>query len=187
MSAPVSPMTVSVENERRGTDPDVPSEPFLLHSTPTFLTSYPILLRQDEIRTVPVRPTTPSTQTQNRAVSSAHASPRPDSLKPEAEEPLLKARRSFASLRDATESNPTEQQGFAKFLAAKKADWRGEKKAAEVVPEQARVQLGPGKEVVRDGAGHWRKVILHRDAMGIGLVDDAIEVREKLTKFGIGS
>jgi hypothetical protein len=88
----------------------------------------------------------------------------------------LKTRRSFASLRDAAEASSTEQQGFAKYLAAKKADWRGEKKIAEVVHEQARVQLGPGQEVQRDGARSWRKLVVQSDGSGIGLIDDAMEV-----------
>jgi hypothetical protein len=98
-------------------------------------------------------------------------------LKPsDAEEPLLKTRRSFASLREASENPATEQQGFAKFLAAKKADWRGDKKPNEEVAQLPRVQLGPGKEVPREGSTPWRRLILDSEGSGVGLIDDAVEV-----------
>ena len=94
----------------------------------------------------------------------------------EGEQPLLRKHQSFASLRDAQVQTPTEEKGFAKFLAAKKADWRGERKTEEAPVSQAGVELGPGTEVERNGGGGWRRSELDDNGEGLGLVDDAVEV-----------
>jgi hypothetical protein len=94
----------------------------------------------------------------------------------EGEQPLLRKHQSFASLRDAQVQTPTEEKGFAKYLAAKKADWRGERKAEDVPVSQAWVELGPGSEVERNGGGGWRRFEIHDNGEALGLVDDAVEV-----------
>jgi hypothetical protein len=96
----------------------------------------------------------------------------------EAEQPLLRKHQSFASLRDAQAHTPTEEKGFAKFLASKKADWRGERKAEDAPVSQAGVELGPGTEVERNGGGRWRWFEIHENGEGLGLVDDAVEVSQ---------
>jgi hypothetical protein len=111
-------------------------------------------------------------------VSSANPSPHPtQSAKVgDGEQPLLRKHQSFTSLRDAQAHTPSEEKGFAKFLAAKKADWRGERKVDEAPTSQAGLELGPGKEVERNGGGRWRHFELHENGEGLGVVDDAVEV-----------
>ena len=84
--------------------------------------------------------------------------------------------RSFASLRDAHESSSSDSKGFAKFLAGKKADWRGERKVEEPTNHQPVVELGESKEVERSGGGLWKRFVLYADGKGLGIVDDAVEV-----------
>jgi hypothetical protein len=143
------------------------------------LTSYAVKTRSDTPANQPNRPSTPVQKAQIRAVSSADPSPRPPhtSGKLEVEQPLLQNRRSFASLRDAQDSSSTDQKGFAKFLAAKKADWRGDRKPDEATAATPKIELGEGKEVERDGGGRWRHFVLLASGLGVGLVDDAVEVR----------
>lgn len=154
------------------------SDPMLLHATSSSLTSYPINLRSRQAASQPERPSTPGLKPQNRAVSLADPSPRLVSTfkMAEGEQPLLRKHQSFASLRDAQGQTPTEEKGFAKFLAAKKADWRGERKAEETQVSQTGVELGPGTEVERNGGGGWRRFELRDNGEGMGLVDDAVEV-----------
>lgn len=151
----------------------------LLHSTDLSLTSYSLKTRPASTPTHPERPSTPGSRPQNRAVSSANPSPsQTQSAKIGGlEQPLLRKHQSLASLRDAHDQSSSDQKGFAKFLAAKKADWRGERKIEDVPTPQAGVELGPGTEVERTGGGRWTHFEIHENGEGVGLVDDAIEVR----------
>lgn len=162
-------------------------EPILLHSTSSSLTSYTINIRSSQ---VPVRqserPSTPGLKPQNRALSSADPSPVPASSASfeHGEGPSLRKHQSFASLRDAQTKTPTEEKGFAKFLAAKKADWRGERKVDEPATPSAGIELGPGREVERDGGGLWSRFDLLENGEGLGLVDDAVEVGTEVRHIG---
>ena len=92
-------------------------------------------------------------------------------------EPVVRRNRSFASLRDTAQEQPKEK-GFAKLLAvARKADWQGKPSGKEEEEGRKAIELGEGKEVERDGYGHWTKFIIRNDGQGLGLSSDAIHVR----------
>lgn len=127
----------------------------------------------------PPRPSSATGHKQNRAISSAHPSPRlhPDSAGGEVEQPLLRKNRSISSLRDTQSSSGGDHKSFAKFLAAKRADWRGNK------PEETDdrvahdpIQLGEAREVERDGGGSWDRIVLRPNGDGVGIVNDAVDV-----------
>jgi hypothetical protein len=94
----------------------------------------------------------------------------------ESEQPLLRSSRSVTSLRDAQSASPSERRSFAKFLAAKKADWRGETADKEQPKDTNAIQLGEGREVQRDGGGAWDRILVRPNGDGLGIVNDAIDV-----------
>jgi hypothetical protein len=132
---------------------------FLLHSTPTSLTSYPIIFPPPtpSHSNVPTRVSTPAP----RSVSSTQASPNPDSV--------IRRAESFASLRDVEPSREKER-GFAKFLAGRR------NKGVEEKEKEDKVGLGEGKEVERDGGGLWSKIKLEPNGAGLGMARDAVDV-----------
>jgi hypothetical protein len=146
--------------------------------TNSALTLYPIKLRPDMNSRQPDRPSISTAKPQARAVSSANPSPLSTQTNrlAEVEQPLLKSHRSFASLRETQESSSSDSKGFAKFLAGKKADWRGGQKVDEVPAPQPKAELGEGKEVERNGKGIWTRFILHANGGGVAMADDAVEV-----------
>lgn len=115
---------------------------------------------------------------QSRATSSAHPSPRTHFDKPssELEQPLLRKNRSVASLRDPQPSPASDHSSFAKFLAAKKADWRGDKTTIQEPEEPELLRVKEGREVKRDGGHSWNRVLLSAKGRGFGIVEDAVDV-----------
>lgn len=154
---------------------------FLLHSTHASLTSYTIRRGQALTTERPQRPSSAGGVKQPRATSSAHPTPQrhPETPPSDAEQPLLRSSRSVASLRDAQPASSSEHKSFAKFLAAKKADWRGEKADKEEPKDTSTVQLGEGREVERGGGGSWDRIMLRSNGEGLGIVKDAIDVSRR--------
>lgn len=159
----------------------IPTGSYLLHATPSSLTSYPIIF--------PSPPSGPSSRHETpraspalRSVSAVAPSPTvPQGIahlgepKSHDEEPLLRRNRSLASVREVAE-NPhhdkekDKEKGFAKFLAARRADWQsGASKGQKDMPEAPHVGLGEGVEVQRDGYGEWASIKLRDNGEGAGI------------------
>lgn len=147
--------------------------------------SYPIRRGAVIATERPQRPSSSTGVKQNRATSSAHPPPQRHLAAPtsEADQPLLRKNRSVASLRDAHATSPAEYNSFAKFLAAKKADWRGGKPEKAGPIDDNSVQLGEGREIERDGGGSWDRMLLLSNGDGVGFVEDAIDVSRWLVSM----
>lgn len=152
----------------------------MLHSTRSSLTSYPVLRNTKAQHERNARPSSALGIKQNRAISSAHPSPRQhlDAKNAEAEQPLLRKNRSVASLRDAQPPPSSDHNSFAKFLAAKKADWRGDKIQVEGEEPVDSIRLGEGREVERNGGGSWDRIVLEANGSGVGIAGDAVDVSQ---------
>lgn len=169
--------TVS-QNDKTKMRSDHIADTFLLHSTQTSLTSYTISRGHTLSTERPPHPSSSTGVKQSRAISSAHppAQRHIEAPSDAVDQPLLRSSRSVASLRDAQSSSPAEHKSFAKFLAAKKADWRGEKPEKEGPKDANTLQVGEGREVERDGGGSWDRIVLQPNGDGVGVVNDAIDV-----------
>ncbi|WVQ79391.1 hypothetical protein IAT38_001488 [Cryptococcus sp. DSM 104549] len=149
---------------------------YLIHATPSSLTSYPVIFP-------PVHTPSPSPQLratpQQRATSSAYPSPAhlraPTPEISHSKESAASALRKSASAHDLSERGDKHEKGFAKFLAARRADWsrkgKEDEKVEEVVPG-----LGEGSEVERDGYGHWKRIVLDVTGEGVGWGDDSVDM-----------
>jgi hypothetical protein len=84
----------------------------------------------------------------------------------------LRRNRSFASIKEP--EHQYQEKGFAKFLAAKRADWQGHKGHKDVA-ETVRAGVGEGWEVQRDGYGEWRRLVID-DERGAGLSPTSVDV-----------
>ncbi|WWD04165.1 hypothetical protein V865_002231 [Kwoniella europaea PYCC6329] len=160
---------------------------YLIHSTPTSLTSYPIIF--------PTHPssqdTTPAIKAspQIRAVSSAFPSPylrssTPDPSAQRSRESTLRKSASYTHLKDSASSpllgdhsHPKEdkdkEKGFAKFLARR--DW-GRKGKEDEKPEEPSPGIGEGQEVERDGGGNWDRIVIGGKGEGVGWKDGSVDV-----------
>ncbi|KAK6908897.1 hypothetical protein I203_102903 [Kwoniella mangroviensis CBS 8507] len=160
---------------------------YLIHSTPTSLTSYPIIF--------PTHPssqdTTPAIKAspQMRAVSSAFPSPylrssTPDPSAQRSRESTLRKSASYTHLKDSASSpllgdhsHPKEdkdkEKGFAKFLARR--DW-GRKGKEDDKPEEPSPGIGEGQEVERDGGGNWDRIVIGEKGEGLGWKDGSVDV-----------
>jgi hypothetical protein len=70
-----------------------------------------------------------------------------------------------------------KEMGFAKFLAARRADWHsGASKGQKDAPETPHVGLGEGVEVQRDGYGEWTSIKLRDNGEGAGIAQQEVAV-----------
>nr|XP_019043333.1 hypothetical protein I302_07908 [Kwoniella bestiolae CBS 10118]OCF22263.1 hypothetical protein I302_07908 [Kwoniella bestiolae CBS 10118] len=160
-------------------------ESYLMHCTPTSLTSYPIIFPSS----APSTTATPALKAspQIRAVSSAFSSPylrssTPDPSAQRSRESSLRKSASYTHLKESASSpllgdHPKEdrekEKGFAKFLARR--DW-GRKGKEDEKPEEPSPGIGEGKEVERDGGGGWDGIAVHGQNEGAGWKDGSIDV-----------
>ncbi|WVR08230.1 hypothetical protein IAU60_005277 [Kwoniella sp. DSM 27419] len=144
---------------------------YLLHCTASSLTSYPIIFpitqgsqtlaqprASPQIRavsaatpSVPVRAATPEPSRTHDSSHPLRKSASHTHLRDSASTPLL------GSSHDADQSHSRDkdgEKGFAKFLAARRADWVRKPKE-EGKSEAPAPGIGEGKEVERDGGGGW--------------------------------
>lgn len=144
---------------------------YLIHATPTSLTSYPIIFPQ-------YKASCPgSLQLQPRHSSSAFPSrshtPNPESS--DASSSLLRKSASSSRLLDSHQSQAYEKEhSFAKFLA-RRTDWSKKKDEEHGIQPTIHPGLGEGKEVERDGYGHWTRIKLHENGEGVGWTDDGVD------------
>ena len=137
----------------------------LLHFLPHSLTSYALTLPSSS--TVPQRASSPN----NRAVSSAV--PSPNLLRPRVSgehERSIRRNRSMGNLEDEAHLHDKET-GFAKFLAHRRPATK-----EEIISHKA--AIGEGKEVERDGYVDWSTVRLDDSGNGLGIRENAVDVRE---------
>ncbi|WVF68617.1 hypothetical protein IAT40_003387 [Kwoniella sp. CBS 6097] len=170
------------------------TDSFLSHSTTTSFMSYPIIFPTNTSQSQHATPLARASP-QIRSVSSRIPSPYMRSATPDpshARQPSqshrgLRKSASHTHLRDSiaapllgseTESSnggsKEKEGGFAKFLAAKRADW-SRKGKEEDKPEDPSPGVGEGKEVERDGGGGWEGIEIV-DREGLGWKADAIDI-----------
>lgn len=149
---------------------------YLIHATPTSLTSYPIIYSQHKA--------SPSSSLQLHPGHSSAAYPSrshtPNLESSDASSSLLRKSVSSSRLLDPHQSHPHEKEhSFARFLA-RRTDWS--KKKDEEHGDQPIIHpaLGEGKEVERDGYGHWTRIKLHENGEGVGWADDGIDVSSSI-------
>ncbi|KIR99396.1 hypothetical protein L804_03024 [Cryptococcus deuterogattii 2001/935-1] len=144
---------------------------YLIHATPTSLTSYPIIFPQ-------YKASCPgSLQFQPRHSSSAFPSrshtPNPESS--DASSSLLRKSASSSRLLDSHQSHAHEKEhSFARFLA-RRTDWSKKKDEEHGSQPIINPGLGEGKEVERDGYGHWTRIKLKENGEGVGWTDDGVD------------
>lgn len=149
---------------------------YLIHATPTSLTSYPIIYSKHKA--------SPSSSLQLHPGHSSAAYPSrshtPNLESSDASSSLLRKSVSSSRLLDPHQSHPHEKEhSFARFLA-RRTDWS--KKKDEEHGDQPIIHpaLGEGKEVERDGYGHWTRIKLHENGEGVGWADDGIDVSSSI-------
>ena len=81
-------------------------------------------------------------------------------------------------------AQPRPEKGFAKFLAARRADWGGK------VPKDSNMEgpsagIGEGVEVERHGRGVWNWIVFIEDGNGYGVADNAMDVSGQREYFTI--
>jgi hypothetical protein len=165
--------SVMMEAVSSGNDQADKVASYMLHATPASLTSYPITFPSGAI------PPSISTSVTGSPQILRSSSPAPTSNRPEA---ALRRTGSLASLRSTASTHTSHpeskaEKGFAKFLAARRADWQGGAGQVEEREEQADVRLGIGEgvEVERDGYGCWKAIVVKgKDGLGVG--DDTVDV-----------
>jgi len=133
---------------------------YLLHFLPHSLTSYPIDFATDA--------TSPPTPISNRAVSSGNPSQALGSNLTVDAEKSLRRNKSMQSLNEESKEKET---GFAKFLAARRAQT-----PQREVSDETKAGVGEGIEVVRDGYGEWKSVKMSASGEGIGIGAEAIDL-----------
>ncbi|WVQ75054.1 hypothetical protein IAR50_004663 [Cryptococcus sp. DSM 104548] len=141
---------------------------YLLHATPTSLISYPIIFPPE------YHPSKSSQTRQARHVSAALPSP---SSTPNATSTAASGRRSRSSSNLTTDtshpsppSHTEKDKGIHNFLSLPTGPhWPSRKKEPEKAEEAPPAAgLGEGKEVERDGYGHWEGMVLEQDGGGEG-------------------
>lgn len=157
-------------------DPD--SVSYLVHATPNSLTSYPILFPSAIPSVPPSRAPTPHGTPHHRAVSSAVPSPILRTAATVPSDQGLRKTRSVTSIRDAAAEpvHPKAEKGFAKFLAARRADWGGKSHMKGNMSGDAQLGIGEGVEVERDGYGAWKTIKLKENGDGVGLAEGCVDV-----------
>jgi len=82
------------------------------------------------------------------------------------------------SLCDSTTepAQPKPEKGFAKFLAARRADWGGKGQAKDDAHDGSQPAIGEAVEVERDGYGEWKSIRMMDNGEGLGVADDAVHV-----------
>jgi len=136
------------------------SASYLLHFLPHSLTSYPIEFATDA--------TSPPAPIGNRAVSSGNPSPALGSNLTVDAEKSLRRNKSMQSLNEESKEKET---GFAKFLAARRAQT-----PQREVSDETKAGIGEGIEVVRDGYGEWKSVKMSASGEGIGIGAEAVDL-----------
>ncbi|ORY34903.1 hypothetical protein BCR39DRAFT_515490 [Naematelia encephala] len=149
---------------------------YILHTTATSFLSYPIIFPPSP-SPLPSRSTTPKPN------KSGTTSPGLSVFRPSTpsatsgsgkDENGIRNTRSPVSIRDGDGSKET---GFAKFLAARRADWHGaQDKDRDSMKSDQSVGIGEGIEVERDGHGGWTRIQVANGGEGVGLSDDAIDL-----------
>lgn len=153
---------------------------YLLHATSTSLTSYPIRTGGQPDQATEISTSVSSSSTSRvgglLSVPNAQHEPLLRSATPNpGVRPSAYRTRSTQSLREGAQADQKDK-GFAKFLASRRAD-RQEPKLKDDV-HTATIGIGEGVEVVRNGYGAWRKMVFGEHGEGLGLADDAVDVRE---------
>lgn len=83
---------------------------------------------------------------------------------------------SSSRLLDSHQSHAHEKEhSFARFLA-RRTDWSKKKDEEHGSQPIINPGLGEGKEVERDGYGHWTRIKLKENGEGVGWTDDGVDV-----------
>ncbi|OXG25397.1 hypothetical protein C367_03219 [Cryptococcus neoformans Ze90-1] len=141
---------------------------YLIHATPTSLTSYPIIFPQ-------CKPSPSSSQPRHSSAAYSSRSHTPNLESSDASSSLLRKSASSSRLLDPHQFHSHEKEhSFARFLA-RRTEWS--KKKDEEHGDQPIIQpgLGEGKEVERDGYGHWTRIKLNENGEGVGWADDGVD------------
>ncbi|OCF37103.1 hypothetical protein I316_01008 [Kwoniella heveanensis BCC8398] len=156
---------------------------FLLHSTMTSFMSYPIIFPAISAGSQQATPQARASP-QVRSVSSMIPSPYMRSATPDPSHSRQSSQNHHGLRKSASHTHlpapyssgagKEKEGGFAKFLAAKRADW-SRKGKEEDKPEEPSPGIGEGKEVERDGGGGWDNIaVVGRE--GLGWKGDAIDL-----------
>ncbi|KAK8849511.1 hypothetical protein IAR55_004845 [Kwoniella newhampshirensis] len=158
---------------------------YIIHATLLSLTSYPIVFPSPA--SLYSTDTLANTSPQSGSSFSAFPSPilRSSTPSPSRNKEERSSLRHFSSqshFKEVAEANATPSpngdkpdKGFAKFLAVKRADW-GKKAKEEEKAEDIQPGIGGGKEVERDGYGHWKRMRLLASGEGVGWADDGVDL-----------